>query len=69
MTRYTVVWLERSQDQLAQIWVNSSDRQAITEAANNIDSELANDPETKGVKDKRRFTQAARSSLNCALRS
>ena len=51
MTRYTVVWLERSQNQLAQIWVDSSVRKAITAAADKIDSELAYDPDTKGSKE------------------
>ena len=51
MTRYTVVWLERSQNQLARIWVDGPDRKAITAAANKIDSELAYDPETKGTEE------------------
>jgi len=51
MTRYTVVWLERSQSQLADIWVNSPDRLAITAAAARIDSELMYDPLTKGSDD------------------
>jgi mRNA-degrading endonuclease RelE of RelBE toxin-antitoxin system len=51
MTRYTVVWLERSQNQLAQIWVDGPDQKAITDAADKIDSELAYDPDTKGTKE------------------
>lgn len=50
MTRYTVTWLQRSLDQLAQLWIDYPlRRDAITAAAERIDAELAADPETKGV--------------------
>jgi hypothetical protein len=45
----TVVWSRRAENQLAQLWTDSSDRQAITDAANALDATLANDPQTKGV--------------------
>jgi hypothetical protein len=46
--RYTVVWRETALQQLAQIWLASADRNAITQAAATVDRELTNDPETKG---------------------
>lgn len=50
MTRYTVTWLQRALDQLAQLWIDYPlRRDAITAAAERIDAELAADPETKGV--------------------
>ena len=49
MTRYTVVWPQSSLDELADIWLNSSDRDAVTTAAHQIDRELAEDPATKGL--------------------
>ena len=49
MTRYTVVWHDDAQDQLAELWMNASDRRLVTLAANAIDRHLANDAETKGI--------------------
>jgi hypothetical protein len=49
MNRYTVTWLSGAQDQLAQIWIDSSDRQAVSQAANAIDIELATDADRKGA--------------------
>jgi hypothetical protein len=48
MTRYTVVWSIPAQNQLARIWIDSDQRQAITAAADAIDARLATDPSTKG---------------------
>jgi plasmid stabilization system protein ParE len=49
MKRYTVTWLESARAHLAQIWVDASDRQAVTAAANTIDTDLARDPGNKGT--------------------
>jgi hypothetical protein len=49
MSGYTVTWLEMVQSHLAQIWIDATDRQAITAAANLIDKELANNPFRKGT--------------------
>jgi plasmid stabilization system protein ParE len=46
--RYTVVWSVAAQNELARIWLQASDRQAVTKAANRIDAILAVSPETKG---------------------
>lgn len=48
MTRYTVVWHTDAQDQLATIWIQASDQNAVTLAADTIDRELADGPATKG---------------------
>ena len=41
MTRYTVVWHDSTLDELAEIWVNARDRNAVTTAAHIIDVELS----------------------------
>lgn len=48
MNRYTVVWSDAAQDQLAQFWIDAVNRTAITQAAHSIDRELSSDPESKG---------------------
>jgi hypothetical protein len=42
--KHTVVWLKAAQDLLATLWVNASNRQDITDAANVIDAQLRSDP-------------------------
>jgi hypothetical protein len=42
--RFTVVWRSLAQQQLAQEWIASPDRNAITAAAAAIDSALQRDP-------------------------
>jgi len=49
MTRYTVVWHGKARDQLAQLWIDSENRSAITQAADNIDRYLALDANLKGL--------------------
>lgn len=41
---YTVMWRPSAERCLAEIWTNAEDRQAITEAANDIDALLRTDP-------------------------
>ena len=48
MTRYTLTWLEDVQNQLAQLWIDAPDKQAVTNAVNEIDRELAIDADRKG---------------------
>ncbi len=48
MSRFTVVWLRSANDQLAQIWLDASDRSAVSSAADRIDQTLATDPMGKG---------------------
>jgi len=48
MIRYTVVWVDSAQNELAELWTDGPDRDAITAAAHAIDQELAIDPQNKG---------------------
>ena len=49
MTRFTVVWHDAAQNELARIWLDAIDRAAITNAANTIDHELSTDATEKGT--------------------
>ena len=49
MTRYTGVWLESAQDELAETWMTARNRNAVTAAAHLIDVELSQDAAGKGV--------------------
>ena len=40
MSRYTVVWVRSAQDELAELWLEAADRNAVTTAAQAIDQEL-----------------------------
>lgn len=46
--RYAVVWRDTALQQLAAIWMASTDREAVNSAVDEIDAELANDPDQKG---------------------
>ncbi|MEM9354497.1 MAG: hypothetical protein AAGA92_15940 [Planctomycetota bacterium] len=46
--RFTVTWHPAAADELAALWLESSDRTPLTDAANTIDSVLAEEPATKG---------------------
>jgi hypothetical protein len=43
---YTVVWSRSALNELADLWNNASDRQVVTDAANQIDLLLRSDPHT-----------------------
>ena len=45
---YHVRWKRSARDQLRCFWINAADRQAVTNAANAIDSELQRDPLNAG---------------------
>jgi hypothetical protein len=45
---YTVIWKPSAEQELALIWINASNRRAITAAANRIDTLLRVDPLTQG---------------------
>jgi hypothetical protein len=47
--RYTVAWHDDAQNQLAEIWMNATDRQSVALAANAIDRHLTDDAATKGI--------------------
>ena len=48
MSRYTVVWLRDAIDELGEIWLSSTDRNAVREASAEIDRELATNAKAKG---------------------
>jgi hypothetical protein len=43
MTRYTVVWLQSALEELADIWLQSPDRNNIAAATHRVDVVLAED--------------------------
>jgi plasmid stabilization system protein ParE len=45
---YTVVWVPSAESDLATLWVNSADRQAVAEAADRIDAALRRGAPTCG---------------------
>jgi plasmid stabilization system protein ParE len=45
---WTVIWLPDAEQELADIWLNASDRASITRAAHIIDQILKHDPENAG---------------------
>jgi plasmid stabilization system protein ParE len=49
MTRYTVVWPEGAEEDLARIWLSGPDREAVAAAADSIDSQLAENATVKGL--------------------
>ena len=44
--RYTVIWTDPAEQNLAAVWMAAPDRNAVTSAANIVDQLLAEDPET-----------------------
>lgn len=49
MTRYTVVWVRSARDELAELWLNAPNRNAVTTAARDVDQQLAQDASIQGV--------------------
>lgn len=45
---YSVIWLPNAEQELAALWLNASDRGAITRAAATLDQLLARDPANEG---------------------
>ena len=45
---FTVLWKPSAETRLASIWTDSSDRGAVTSAANQIDALLHSDPASRG---------------------
>ena len=46
--RYTVTWLRDAEDELANLWNQATDRQAVTDAANRMEQSLMRDADQKG---------------------
>jgi len=49
MTRFTVVWEDDTESQLAELWNDAANRGKVSEAADHIDHELATDAHHKGT--------------------
>jgi len=47
--RYTVLVEKPAENQLARIWARAADQQAVADASDRIDAELANDAHRKGI--------------------
>jgi mRNA-degrading endonuclease RelE of RelBE toxin-antitoxin system len=45
---YAVIWTKKAADQLAQAWIDATDRTAVQRASNRIDTMLAMDPRAHG---------------------
>ena len=48
MTRYSVVWVQSAEDELADLWLKASDPNAVTTAAHAIDQVLSENASVKG---------------------
>jgi hypothetical protein len=46
--KWTVLWKKDAEDDLTNLWVNASDKAAVTAAANRIDAQLQADPLSTG---------------------
>jgi plasmid stabilization system protein ParE len=46
---YTVAWTPTAQDDLAAVWLAAADRNAVTDASDEVDRLLKNDPEMQGM--------------------
>jgi hypothetical protein len=46
--RFTVTWHPSAEPELAEIWLKSTDRSEITQAANSVDQLLSSDPMAQG---------------------
>jgi hypothetical protein len=47
--RYSITWTPSARAQLANLWIQATDRQEITDCADRIDRELSRDHENKGI--------------------
>jgi plasmid stabilization system protein ParE len=46
--KYTVVWKQKAEDQLVDIWMASNDRENVSAATLEVDRVLKSDPELQG---------------------
>jgi plasmid stabilization system protein ParE len=49
MTSYTVEWMQDAEDDLARIYLQAADKQAVTQAQAAIEKQLSNNPTTRGA--------------------
>jgi hypothetical protein len=55
---FTVVWLPGAENDLARVWMQAVDRDAVTRASHTIDRLLRTDPQSKGQREGERFRLA-----------
>jgi hypothetical protein len=48
MNRYTVVWVKSAVDELVELWIAASDRNAVASATHEIDRQLTTGPSLRG---------------------
>ncbi len=48
MNRFTVVWVKSAEDDLAELWIASNDRNVVAAATLEIDRQLTTQPRLKG---------------------
>lgn len=48
MSKYTVLWTPEAEHELAALWLNTRYRDAVTRAANAVDSALSRNPLAEG---------------------
>jgi hypothetical protein len=46
--KYTVLWVPGAEQRLAELWMDATDRDAITKASHAIDQQLKTDPLNQG---------------------
>ena len=46
--RYTLTYRPSAKDELAELWLNASDRNSVTDSSNLIERALRDDPDRKG---------------------
>ena len=65
--KWTVVYRPDAANELAAIWLNAADRQAVTDAANSIDEQLARGPSNAG-ESRKRNPRSVRTALSRVFR-
>jgi hypothetical protein len=68
MIRYTVLWSEQAEDELAILWSQSPQRREITQATDFLDSELQTDAHRKGVLHTHNLRAISRASVTLYFR-
>lgn len=59
MIRYTVLWSEQAEDELAVLWSQAQQRHEMAQATDRLDSDLQTDAHRKGVHNLRAISRAS----------
>jgi hypothetical protein len=68
MTRYTVLWSEQAENELAVLWLQAPQRNEIALAADLLDSDLQTDAHRKGVIHPHNLRAISRASVTLFFR-